>query len=164
MNTWSNNTYILGSFGYISQQHSNICENPAILALFSSIHQPKMKNGGIIKVDGLKNSYGHNLPAHTSIFQFWQVLWTVFKFLSFWAGPSDQLQASIIGYSSACVGDTAAVGGLFFSLCSEDSAGLWISALGQAVRELQDKTSAHFWKSEIQGWASWLPNFKDTVR
>ena len=37
-------------------------------------------------------------------------------------GPSDWVQASIIVCSSACVRDTAAVGGLKFSLCSEDSA------------------------------------------
>ena len=59
-------------------------------------------------------------------------------------GPSDQLQASIIGCSSTCVRDTAAVGGLFCSLCSEDSAEPSSFALAQAVQEVQGKTSAQF--------------------
>ena len=59
-------------------------------------------------------------------------------------GPSDWVQASIIVCSSGCVRDTAAVGGLKFSLCSEDSAEPSTFALGQGVRELQGKTSAHF--------------------
>ena len=59
-------------------------------------------------------------------------------------GPCDWVQASIIVCSSACVRDTAAVGGLKFSLCSEDSAEPSTFALGQAVWEVQGKTSAHF--------------------
>ena len=59
-------------------------------------------------------------------------------------GPSHWLQASIIVCSSACVRDTAAVGGSFFSLCSEDSAEPSTFTLGQAVREVEAKMSAQF--------------------
>ena len=49
-----------------------------------------------------------------------------------------------MGYSSACARDTAAVGGLFCSLGSEDSAEPSSFALAQAVQEVQGKTSAQF--------------------
>ena len=58
--------------------------------------------------------------------------------------PSDWVQASIIEYTSACVRDTAAGGGSKFSFGCEDSAVTSNFAVGQAVRELQGKTSAQF--------------------
>ena len=94
---------------------------------------------------GSKNSYTHNLTADTWFMHFWWVLLELFNILLAWVGPSDWLQASITGYSSACVWGTPMVRGLFFSLGSDLSAKPSTFTLGQLVREKSGKTSRRFW-------------------
>ena len=80
---------------------------------------------------------------------FWWVLLELFNILLAWVGPSDWHQASITGYSSACVWGTPMVRGLFFSLGSDLSAKPSTFTLGQLVREESGKTSRRFWNL---GW------------
>ena len=94
---------------------------------------------------GLKNSYTHNLTADTWFMHFWWVLLELFNIMWAWVGPSDRHQASITGYSSACVWGTPMVRGLFFSLGSDLSAKPSTFTLGQLVREKSGKTSRRFW-------------------
>ena len=96
-------------------------------------------------VYGSKNSYTHVLSADTWFMHFWWVLLELFNIMWAWVGPSDWLQASITGYSSACVWGTPMVRGLFFSLGSDLSAKPSTFTLGQLVREESGKTSRRFW-------------------
>ena len=76
---------------------------------------------------------------------FWWVLLELFNILLAWVRPSGRHQASITGYSSACVWGTPMVRGLFFSLGSDLSAKPSTFTLGQLVREKSGKTSRRFW-------------------
>ena len=161
--TWSNITDMLGRFGYTSDLHSNIIANTPFWALCSSIPLSKMVPA--LRLMAQKIAMVIRNQQTLQLFSSDHY----YESCSTFSPPGWDPQIGFrpaLSYTARRVCEIQRrMGAQNFPYVVRIQQSLQLLLyVGQAVREVQGKTSAHFWKSEIWGWSLWPQMFKALVR